>query len=44
LRDKTRKPGTAPTRPEIVAHVIDKTCQPPADLRNDVGTDGSMLD
>lgn len=29
LRDKTRKPGTAPTPPEIVAQVIEKTCQPP---------------
>jgi hypothetical protein len=29
LRDKTRKPGTPPTPAEIVAQVIEKTCQPP---------------
>lgn len=29
LRDKTRKPGTPPTPPDVVAQVIEKTCQPP---------------
>ena len=29
LRDKTRKPGKPPTPPELVAKVVEMTCQPP---------------